>query len=87
MGTARSQAAAAKLYELLFQIPDSAGLKQPEVLKVPLVRAIFALAGGSQTQKSGRISGLPQAALKLQVWHIFSARLCPVFIALLGAAS
>lgn len=80
----RSQAAAAKLYEFLFQIPDSAGLKQPEVLKAPLVRAIFPLAGGSQTQKSVRISGFPQTALKLQVWHIFGARLCPVFAALLG---
>lgn len=59
VSTTRSQTAAAKLYELLFQIPDSAGLKQPEVLKVPLVRAIFPLAGGSQTQKSVRISGFP----------------------------
>lgn len=87
MSTTRSQAAAAKLYELLFQIPDSAGLKQPEMLKAPLVRAIFLLAGGFQAQKSVRISGFPQAALKLQVWHTFSARLCPVFTALLGAGS
>lgn len=85
VSTTMSQAAAANLYELLFQIPDSAGLQQPEVLKVPLVRAILPRAGGSQTQKSGRISGFLQAALKLQVWHIFSARLCPVFVLLLGA--
>lgn len=85
VSTTSSQAAAAKLYELLFQIPDSAGLKQPEVLKVLLVRAISPLAGGSQTQESVRISGFPQAALKLRIWPIFSARLCPVFAPLLGA--